>query len=142
MKRLPEAQTTPTSRIRRWDAVVLGSSLPGLVAAVRLGMHGGRVLVLEEKTAGARPDCLREPWWTSGVEKGSVFGACLRELRVPLIDQRRIEPDPLAFQVVLPDVRLDVGEGDSGFLDQKPVPSQRDPGARQYSWRRQRDRAA
>ncbi len=109
MKHLPKAQTTPTSRIRRWDAVVLGSSLPGLVAAVRLGMHGGRVLVLEEKTAGARPDCLREPWWTSGVEKGSVFGACLRELRVPLIDQRRFEPEPLSFRMILPDARIDLG---------------------------------
>ena len=110
MKLLPEAQTSPTSRIRRWDAVILGSSLPGLVAAARLGMQGGRVLVLEEKAAGALPDCLREPWWTGGVSKGSVLGACLRELRVPLIDQRRIEPDPLAFQVVLPDARIDVGE--------------------------------
>ena len=56
MKLLPEAQTTPTSRIRRWDAVVLGSSLPGLIAAARIGMQGGRVLVLEEKAAGAQPD--------------------------------------------------------------------------------------
>lgn len=110
MRLLPEAETTATSRIRRWDTVILGSSLPGLVAAARLGMQGGRVLVLEEKAAGARPDCLREPWWTSGVEKGSVLGACLRELRVPLIDQRRIELDPLAFQMILPDARIDMGE--------------------------------
>lgn len=109
MKLLPEAQTTPTSRIRRWDAVILGSSLPGLVAAARIGMKGGRVLVLEEKAAGARTDCVRESWWSGGVEKGSVLGACLRELRVPLIDQRRFEPDPLAFQMILPDARVDVG---------------------------------
>lgn len=110
MRPLPEAETTPTSRIRRWDAVILGSALPGLIAAARIGMRGGRVLVLEEKAAGARPDWLREPWWTGGVHKGSVLGACLRELRVPLIDQRRIEPDPLAFQLILPDARIDVGE--------------------------------
>ena len=109
MRPLPEAETGPTSRIRRWDAVILGSSLPGLIAAARLGMQGGRVLVLEEKAAGARPDCLREPFWTGGVEKGSVLGVCLRELRVPLIDQRRIEPDPLAFQLILRDARIDVG---------------------------------
>lgn len=109
MKPLPDAETSPTSRIRRWDAVILGSALPGLVAAARIGMQGARVLILEEKAAADRPACLREPFWTGGVDKGSVLGTCLRELRVPLIDQRRIEPDPLALQVIFPDARLDVG---------------------------------
>jgi hypothetical protein len=86
---LPEVDRSPTTRTRRWDAVILGGALPGLVAAARLGMRGARVLVLEEQ---------------------GVLGACLRALSVPLIDQRRVEPDPLAFQVTLPDARLDVGE--------------------------------
>ena len=106
MRGLPAAETRPTTRSRRWDAVILGGALPGLIAAVRLGMRGARVLVLEEEAA-ADP---REPFWISGAQKESVLGACLRALSVPLIDQRRIEPDPLAFQMVLPDARLDLGE--------------------------------
>jgi hypothetical protein len=95
-----------TTRSRRWDAVIVGTALPGLIAAARLGMRGARVLVLEE--AGVADP--REPFWISGAQKESVLGACLRALSVPLIDQRRIEPDPLAFQVVLPNARLDLGE--------------------------------
>jgi hypothetical protein len=110
MRGLPEAETRPTTRIRRWDAVVLGTALPGLVAAARLGMHGARVLVLEEAAATRRPDLLREPFWMGGIERDGVLGACLRSLRVPLIDQRRIEPDPVALQIVLPHARLDVGD--------------------------------
>ena len=105
MRGLPAAETRPTTRSRRWDAVILGAALPGLIAAVRLGMRGARVLVLEEEDA-ADP---REPFWISGAQKGSILGACLRALSVPLIDQRRIEPDPLAFQMVLPNARLDLG---------------------------------
>jgi hypothetical protein len=110
MRELPAAETGPTTRTRRWDAVILGGALPGLVAAVRLGMRGARVLVVEEEAALQRFAGLREPFWMSGAHRDGVLGACLRALRVPLIDQRRIEPDPLAFQVVLPDARLDLGE--------------------------------
>lgn len=110
MRGLPEIATRPTTRVRRWDAVVVGSALPGLVAAARLGMRGARVLVLEEAAAAERAACLREPFCFSGMSKEAVLGACLRALRVPLIDQRRIAHAALAFQVVLPDARLDVGE--------------------------------
>ena len=48
MRGLPTVETAPTTRIRRWDAVILGSAIPGLVAAVRLGMTGARVLIIEE----------------------------------------------------------------------------------------------
>lgn len=110
MRGLPPIEPGPSTRTRRWDAVILGSALPGLVAAVRLGMRGARVLVLEEEAAARRFPGLREPFWMSGANKDGVLGSCLRALGVPLIDQRRIESDPIAFQVVLPDARLDVGE--------------------------------
>jgi hypothetical protein len=90
--------------------VIVGGALPGLVAAVRLAMRGARVLVLEEEAALRRYPGLREPFWMSGVQKESVLGSCLRTLAIPLIDQRRIEPDAVALQVVLPEARLDVGE--------------------------------
>jgi hypothetical protein len=110
MRGLPDVEVGPTTRTRRWDAVILGGALPGLVAAARLGLRGARVLVLEEESAARREPSLREPFFLGGVQKDGVLGACLRGLRVPLIDQRRIEPGPLAFQVVLPDARVDVGE--------------------------------
>jgi hypothetical protein len=109
MRGLPAAQSTPTTRIRRWDAVILGSALPGLVAAARIGLTGARVLVVEEEAAAEAYPGLREPFWISGADKDGVLAACLRGLRVPLIDQRRFEPNPVAFQIALPDARLDVG---------------------------------
>jgi hypothetical protein len=59
MRGLPPIRSA--SRVRRWDAVILGSALPGLVAAIRLGMRGLRVLILEEDAAAARFPGLRGP---------------------------------------------------------------------------------
>jgi hypothetical protein len=103
------AQSRNPSRARRWDAVVLGGALPGLVAAARLCLAGHRVLVVEEESAARLPPVLREPFLLTGALSGGVLASVLRELSVPLIDQRRLEADPLAYQVVLPDARIDVG---------------------------------
>jgi len=96
-------------RARRWDVVVLGSALPGLVAAARLAVAGERVLILEEQAAAEMPRPAREPFFLAGA-RGGVLEACLRELSLPLIERRALEPDPVALQVVLPDARLDLGE--------------------------------
>jgi hypothetical protein len=101
-------ETRNHARARRWDAVVLGGALPGLVAAARLCLAGHRVLVVEEEAAARLPPVLREPFLLTGAQSGGILAAVLRELSVPLIDQRRIETDPLAFQVVLPEARVDV----------------------------------
>ncbi len=93
-------------RARRWDVLVLGSALPGLAAAVRLGMAGLRVLVAEEDAAARTPDLLREPFFTPG---GPVLDGCLRALGVALIDRRALEPQELSYQVLLPESRVDVG---------------------------------
>jgi hypothetical protein len=90
--------------------VVLGGALPGLVTAVVLGQRGARVLVLEEEAAARGFPGLREPFFLPGSERDSILGACLRALGVPLIDQRRIQIDPVGIQVVIPDARLDVGD--------------------------------
>lgn len=96
-------------RARRWDAIVVGGALPGLVAAARLCMDGQRVLVIEEEAAARAFPPLREPFLLAGAGSGGVLAVLLRELSVPLIDARRLEPDPLAYQVVLPEARIDVG---------------------------------
>ena len=90
--------------------MVLGGALPGLVTAIVLGQRGARVLVLEEESAARGFPGLREPFFLPGSERDSVLGACLRTLGVPLIDQRRVQIDPVALQLVLPDARLDVGD--------------------------------
>lgn len=97
-------------RARRWDAVVLGAALPGLVAAVRLGMHGKRVLVLEEPATRAAYPGLREPFHLTGASGKGFLGTCLQSLGVPPIDRQRFAADPLAYQLLLPELRADLGE--------------------------------
>ncbi len=110
MRGLQTARASAGLRARRWDAVVLGGALPGLVAAARLGMEGLRVLVVEEEAAARGFAGLREPFFLPGTATGGVLDACLRALTVPLIDRKKLETDPVAFQVVLPEARIDVGE--------------------------------
>jgi hypothetical protein len=90
--------------------VILGTALPGLVAAVRLGMHGARILVLEEAEGRRAFPGLREPFLLTGTGGGTPLGTCLQALGLALIDRRRIEAGPLAYQVALPEARVDVGE--------------------------------
>src|SRR3989304_2369741 len=112
MGSLPPARSREHSRTRRWDAGVGGGALPGLVPAIVLGQRGARVLVLEEEAAARGFPGLREPFFLPGSERESVLGACLRALGVPLIDQRRVQTDPVGLQVVMPDARLDVGDAE------------------------------
>jgi len=96
-------------RARRWDVLVLGGALPGLVAAVRLGMARLRVLVVEEDAAARAPVFSREPFFLTGGGSENVLGACLQALGIPLIDRRGFEIDPIAYQVLLPEARVEVG---------------------------------
>ena len=59
-------------RARRWDVVVLGSALPGLIAAVRLAMGRLRVLIVEEEVAARQPATVREPFFLAGSASGST----------------------------------------------------------------------
>jgi hypothetical protein len=110
MRGLPSIEKSDRFRTRRWDAVVLGAALPGLIATVRLAMNGARVLVIEETAAVEAFPGLREPFLVSGAKSDGVLGQCLRALGIPLIDRQRIASDPLAYQVAFPDARVDVGE--------------------------------
>ncbi len=111
MASLPTIESTSVSRPRRWDAVVLGSGIAGLVAAARIGGAGHRVLVVEEEAAGRLYPGLRDPFFLAGARPGGLLDTCLRELTIPLIDRRRIRSGPLSYQVVGPDFRVDIGEG-------------------------------
>ncbi len=109
MRGLPSISSTESFRVRRWDAVVLGGALPGLVAAVRLAKRGGRILVVEEEEAARAFQGPREPFVLSEASAEGVLGACLRALGIPLIEQRRFASETVAVQCVLPDARVDVG---------------------------------
>jgi len=110
MRGLPPVGST--YRVRRWDVVILGSALPGLVAAIRLGMRGLRVLVFEEDAAAVAYPGMREPFLMTGSGSDGVLGSCLKELGIPLIDRRRIRTVFPAYQVALPKARIDVGDAD------------------------------
>jgi len=109
MRGVARIRGSAAQRVRRWDVVVVGAALPGLIAAVRLGQRGARVVVLEEEAAAAAPTLLREPFVLTGAHSSGVLGSCLRRLGVPLIDQRRFAPVDVAVQVALPDARVDFG---------------------------------
>jgi len=96
-------------RARRWDVVVLGSALPGLVAAVRIGMAGARVLVVAEDAAARTPPLLLEPFYAAGARPDGVLQTCLTALGVPPIERRGLERQETAYQVVDREVRVDVG---------------------------------
>ena len=51
MRGLAEIKPGGRHRTRRWDVLVLGSALPGMVAAIRLALRGARVLIVEEEVA-------------------------------------------------------------------------------------------
>ncbi len=103
---LPQAAAL---RARRWDVVMLGGALPGLAAAIRLAMGGLRVLIIEEESAAKTPDFVREPFFLPGGFGDGIVDACLRSLGIPVIDRRELVASDLAYQVLLPDARVDVG---------------------------------
>ena len=109
------ARSLPRSaslRARRWDVLVLGGALGGLAAAVRLGRAGLRVCVVEEDEAARQPSFLREPFFLPGLGGTGPLDRALRELGLPPIERRDLVVDPVAFQVLLRDARVDVGRAD------------------------------
>ncbi|HKA13589.1 MAG TPA: hypothetical protein VKH41_01110 [Myxococcota bacterium] len=108
MRGFPSIASSETYRVRRWDVLMLGSALPGLIAAVRLGQRGLRVLVLEERIAEG-DEFAREPFLLVDAESGGLLSGCLRAMGIALIDQRRFVPEEVALQVCDAEHRVDLG---------------------------------
>lgn len=100
---------TEAPRARRWDALLLGSGIPALIAAARIGSTGQRVLVVEEAERTTLPPALKEPFFLGGLRDEGVLDACLRTLTVPLIDRRRLANERLAYQIAADPYRVDIG---------------------------------
>jgi len=95
--------------VRRWDAVILGGALPGLVASIAMARRGCRVLVIEDFRAARSYAGLREPFHLCTSDAEGILDAVLRGLGLPIIDQRRFRRSPEPLQVVTPDARLRLG---------------------------------
>ncbi len=67
MVEIPLLDSSEAPRARRWDALILGSGIPALVAAARIGRAGQRVLVVEEEARTKLPATLREPFFLAGM---------------------------------------------------------------------------
>jgi len=109
---LPVVSQNEGERARRWDAVIVGSNIPALVLAARLGMAGQRVLLVEEEAARTGFGGVREPFFLAGARGGGILEHCLKELTLSLIDRRRIEDEEVAYQLVGEQLRLDVGQSE------------------------------
>jgi hypothetical protein len=108
MRGFPSIASSETYRVRRWDVLMLGSALPGLIAAVRLGQRGLRVLVLEERSASGE-EFWREPFLLIDAESHGLLAECLRAMGIALIDQRRFVAEEVALQVCDAERRVDLG---------------------------------
>ena len=109
MRGLPAIASAEAFRVRRWDVLILGTALPGLAAAARLGQRGLRVMVLQEGATDPALERAREPFLLSDGGGDGVLAQCLRALGVPLIDQRRFAPEDVALQVCDAERRIDLG---------------------------------
>jgi hypothetical protein len=110
MVEIPLLDSSEAPRARRWDALILGSGIPALVAAARIGNAGQRVLVVEEEARTTLPAALREPFFLAGFRDEGILDASLRALTVPLIDRRRFAAERLAYQIAADPYRLDIGQ--------------------------------
>jgi len=97
-----------------FDAVVVGATLPGVVAASLLAERGARVLLLRDLIPPASYEgedgqpCLRRPFIAPGADAFPALTRVLSELKLHHEFVRSIaEPDP-AYQVLLPEHRVDV----------------------------------
>ena len=95
-----------------YDVIVIGSDFSSFVAALVSARHGRKTLLLDECGLG---DCLAVsdytfnidplPW--SGFGNGQIVTKLLSELNMALPEPTKVSPLNPAFQVVLPEHRID-----------------------------------
>jgi hypothetical protein len=110
MVEIPMLDSSEAPRARRWDVLILGSGIPALVAAARIGKAGQRVLIVEEEARTKLSPALREPFFLAGLRDEGILDASLRALAVSLLDRRRFAAERLAYQIAADPYRLDIGQ--------------------------------
>ncbi len=98
-----------------YDVVVIGDELAGAVAGALLARRGFRVLVLASQPVerevlgpGSSP-APRAPLALTGLESPALKRV-VNELNLLQLLRRRVTPNHPAFQLLLPDHRIDVGD--------------------------------
>ena len=95
-----------------YDVIVIGSDLSSFIAALLSARYGRKTLLLSECALG---DSLTfsgytfniDPFPWSGFGAGQIFTKLFSELNIPLPDAAKISPLNPAFQVILPEHRID-----------------------------------
>jgi len=95
-----------------YDVIVIGSDLSSFIAALLSARYGRKTLLLSECALG---DSLTlsgytfniDPFPWSGFGTGQIFTKLFSELNIPLPEPAKISPLNPAFQVVLPEHRID-----------------------------------
>jgi phosphoribosylaminoimidazole synthetase len=108
VRRLSLRGSAGSWRARRWDVLILGTALPGWFAAARLGSLGLRVLVVEEDAPNRETPLLNEPFFASCLSGGPLDEA-LKACGITPVDRRGLDSDPVSYQVLLDEARIDVG---------------------------------
>jgi len=99
-----------------FDVAIIGSELAGLVTGALLVKRGFQVLLIDVESE--RIQVKRDgytfapfPGLFFGFNQGQVFSDIFTELGIPFLEKKRFNLAQPAYQVVLPDIRLDVNQG-------------------------------
>ncbi len=92
------------------DLVVLGDDLSGITAGSLLAKRGMNVLLMDRPSA-------RRPASIAGLQSQN-FKTLLGRLGVPEGRFRAIKPNPISFQIILPDHRIDVSADNNALISE------------------------
>ena len=87
MRGFPALEKSQSHRVRRWDALVLGGALPGLIASIALARRGCRVLMLEDSRTARSYAGLREPFHLCGAGAEGILGSVEFQIQLPEVIQ-------------------------------------------------------
>jgi len=114
-----------------YDVVVIGDELAGAVAGALLARRGFRVLMLSTAPVEREPigdgafSAPRAPLALTGLESPALKRV-VNELNLLQLLRRRVTPNHPAFQLLLPDHRIDVGD-EVGRELQRELPDEAAP---------------
>lgn len=99
-----------------FDVAIIGTELGGLVAGALLVKRGFSVLVIDIESQKLQVKhkgytLASFPGLFFGYSQGQIYNEIFTELGIPFLEKKRFVLADPAYQVVMPDVRLDVRQG-------------------------------